>query len=130
METHLEADGHIMGNEVLLGWVFENLLKNSLASLSDSDTGMISISTSDLEEGHGGAVQVIMSDNGCGIPFKDQNRIFNPGFTTRRGGWGLGLTLSRRIVEEYHRGMIRLTASATGKGTTFTMQFPRREAGS
>jgi nitrogen-specific signal transduction histidine kinase len=127
IETHLEAEGYIMGNEVLLGWVFENMLKNSLASLSDTRGGLITISTSDLEEGHGGTVQIIVSDSGCGIPFRDQNRVFQPGFTTRRGGWGLGLTLSRRIVEEYHNGRIRLASSVTGRGTTFTIQFPRKE---
>ncbi len=130
IETHLEAEGFIMGNEVLLGWVFENMLKNSLASLSDTEGGLIKISTSDLEEGPGGTIQIIVADNGCGIPFRDQNRVFQPGFTTRRGGWGLGLTLSRRIVEEYHSGRIRLAASVTGRGTTFTMQFPRKGANS
>jgi signal transduction histidine kinase len=130
IETHLEARGLIRGNEVLLGWVFENMMKNSLASFADRGSGTITVSTGDLEEGRTGSIQVTVSDDGCGIPFKDQNRVFQPGFTTRRGGWGLGLTLSRRIVEEYHGGRIRLASSSTGRGTSFTMHFPRMEDGS
>lgn len=65
-----------------------------------------------------------MSDNGRGIPHRDQGRIFQPGFTTRRGGWGLGLTLSKRIVEEYHGGSIWLVASSPGKGASFGILIP------
>jgi len=126
ISTELSAEKLICGNHVLLGWVFENLLKNSLASLTDREDGRIVIISSDLEEANG-MVEVIIRDNGRGIPFRDQTRIFKPGFTTRRGGWGLGLTLTRRIVEEYHGGRVRLVSSAPGKGTTFSIIFPAKE---
>lgn len=69
-------------------------------------------------------VEILLSDDGKGIPFGDHGRIFSAGFTTRRGGWGLGLTLSKRIVEEYHGGRIRLVASSPGKGSVFSIQLP------
>lgn len=130
-ETSLEARLPAPISPILLGWVLENLIKNSLAALAGRADGVISISTADLQES-GGSVQILISDNGKGIPFRDQGHIFSAGFTTRRGGWGLGLTLCRRIVEEYHRGRIHLVASSPGKGTTFSIQIPadRGRAGS
>jgi len=107
--------------------VFENLIKNSLAALSKQDGGVISVSTRDLPDA-GGVVEILVADDGLGVPFRDQGRIFNAGFTTRRGGWGLGLTLSKRIVEEYHGGRIRLVASSPGKGTSFGIQLPAAAA--
>jgi signal transduction histidine kinase len=122
-QTQLEACRPVRLNVVLMGWVMENLFKNSLASLSDRRDGLITISTHDTPE-KGGMVEVLVSDNGRGISFLDQGRIFRAGFTTRRGGWGLGLALSRRIVEEYHDGRIRLVASSPGKGSCFSILLP------
>ncbi|MBD3370965.1 hypothetical protein GF402_11475 [Candidatus Fermentibacteria bacterium] len=116
--SHLDAEQRVMINPVLIGWVFENLLKNSLAAVQDRRQGRITVSTEDVEEGKG-MVRVLFEDNGCGINFKDQGKIFRPGFSTRTGGWGLGLTVSKRIVERYHGGSIRLKASSPGKGTVF-----------
>ena len=110
-------------NPVLIGWVIENLLKNSLASLAGTETGVIRIASRDIEESDG-LVELEVADNGRGIPFRDQKKVFGAGFTTRRGGWGLGLTLCRRIIEEYHGGRIHLAASSPGKGTTFIIQLP------
>jgi signal transduction histidine kinase len=122
-ETSLEAKRKVRLSPILLGWVLENLVKNALAALAGRNDGVISISTSDLQEG-GGSVEILLSDNGKGVPFRDQGKIFSAGFTTRRGGWGLGLTLCKRIVEEYHGGRIRLVASSPGKGSTFSVQIP------
>lgn len=127
-ETTLEAEHRVMLNQVLFGWVLENLVKNALSALRDSPAGFIALSTFDLPD-RGGMVEIRISDNGCGIPHRDHNRVFQPGFTTRRGGWGLGLTLSRRIVEEYHGGSLRLVASSPGKGTSFSILLPAVEEG-
>jgi len=74
----------------------------------------------------GKRVVVEISDNGRGIPRRDARRIFRPGFTTKKRGWGLGLSLARRIIEDYHRGSIILAASEPGKGSTFVIHLPRR----
>jgi len=123
LETELKSEYLIDLNRVLFSWVIENLLKNSIAALKETTGGIIRISTRDIQEGPG-LVEVEIADNGKGIPFADQKRIFKTGFSTRRGGWGLGLTLSRRIVEQYHNGSLRLEASSPGKGTTFIIRLP------
>lgn len=128
LETDLRSEQTVYLNRVLFGWVIENLLKNSLASLGSAKSGVIMITSRDIEEGPG-LVEIEIADNGKGIPFRDQKRIFNAGFSTRRGGWGLGLTLSKRIVDEYHDGSIRLRASSPGKGTTFTIVLPAAPKG-
>jgi hypothetical protein len=123
IETSLEAASAVDLNPVLLGWVFENLLKNAVAALSEQDEGLVTVTSKDVVEA-GGRVILVFTDNGRGIPFRDQGRIFQAGFTTRRGGWGLGLTLSRRIIEEYHGGSIRLASSSPGRGSTFVIELP------
>jgi len=124
IQTDLTSEKPVELNAVLFGWVVENLLRNSLASLGNAGRGMIRITSADLDEA-GGIVEVEFADDGRGIPHRDQKRIFRAGFTTRRGGWGLGLTLSRRIVEEYHRGSIFLKASSPGKGAVFVIRLPQ-----
>ncbi|MCD4846962.1 MAG: hypothetical protein K8R76_02080 [Candidatus Aegiribacteria sp.] len=128
LETDLCSEQIVYLNRVLFGWVVENLLKNSLSSLGSERSGMIMITSNDIEEGPG-LVEIEIADNGKGIAFRDQKKIFNAGFSTRRGGWGLGLTLSKRIIEEYHNGSIRLRASSPGKGTTFTIVLPAAPKG-
>lgn len=123
LETDLRSEQTVNLNRVLFGWVIENLLKNSLSSLGAEKAGVIMITSRDIEEGSG-IVEIEIADNGKGIPFRDQKKIFSAGFSTRRGGWGLGLTLSRRIIDEYHYGRIRLSASSPNKGTTFVIVLP------
>lgn len=123
LETDFESVYPVNLNKVLFSWVIENLLKNSIASFKETKDGVIKISTRDIQEGSG-LVEVEIADNGNGIPFSDQKKVFKAGFSTRRGGWGLGLTLSRRIVEQYHKGNLRLKASSPGKGTTFVIKLP------
>ena len=123
LETNFKSKFPVDLNVVLFSWVMENLLKNSITSLRDMKDGVIIISTRDVQEGIG-LVEVEIADNGKGIPFSNQKKIFGPGFSTRRGGWGLGLTLSKRIVEQYHQGNLRLKASSPGKGTTFIIELP------
>lgn len=113
----------ILLNEELYVWVVENLFKNSLEAV-DSKTGRITIKTCLSPSGK--RVIVEISDNGRGVPRRDARRIFRPGFTTKKRGWGLGLSLARRIIEDYHRGSIALAASEPGKGSTFVIHLPRR----
>jgi hypothetical protein len=121
METHLDSDRTAMVNAVLLDWVLENLIKNALAAVSDGQGSRIAVSTADTEDG---GIAITVEDDGKGIPYANQERIFSAGFTTRRGGWGLGLTLSRRIIEEYHGGRLRLVVSHPGQGSVFEITLP------
>jgi K+-sensing histidine kinase KdpD len=97
----------------LFDWVIENLLKNAL----DAMEGKGSI-TVDINEDSKG-VYIDVTDTGKGISKQNIARVFKPGFTTKKRGWGLGLSLSRRIIEQYHKGQIFVKNSETGKGTTF-----------
>ena len=105
----------------LLGWVFENLIKNSLDAIADNE-GRINIKGW-MDQGENSVV-ITFSDNGKGMSSKIRNQIFSPGFTTKRRGWGLGLALVKRIVEEYHKGSIKVTHTQPDKGTTFQIEFP------
>lgn len=108
-------------NAELIGWVIENLVKNAIDA-SDARTGRIDVTIHRRPESE--TVEISIKDNGRGISPADQKRIFAPGYTTRARGWGLGLTLARRIVEEYHGGRLELRSSVPGKGTEFVVSFP------
>jgi signal transduction histidine kinase len=97
----------------LFEWVIENLLKNALDAISGS--GAIDIYVSK----QGKKVYVDVKDSGKGIPSGKFNTVFRPGFSTKKRGWGLGLSLAKRIVEEFHGGKIFVKESSVGKGTTF-----------
>jgi signal transduction histidine kinase len=111
----------ILGNEELLEWVFENLIKNGLDALGDRE-GKIEISTRVRKSQK--FVEIYVKDTGKGIPPSHRQQIFRPGFTTKQRGWGLGLALTRRIVEDYHNGSLKLLDTRTGKGTTFSVRLP------
>ena len=100
-------------NRELFSWVLENLLKNSLDALGETG-GKITIACSM----RGNRIIVDVSDNGRGIEPRDRRHIFRPGFSTKTRGWGLGLSLARRIIEEYHGGRLYLKDSVPGQGTT------------
>ena len=106
-------------NIALFEWVVENLMKNALDALQ----GHGSITVTIGEDSKFAWVEV--SDTGKGIPKSKWKRIFEPGFTTKTRGWGLGLSLSRRIVEEYHKGRIAVVDSELGKGTTFRVTLKK-----
>lgn len=97
----------------LFDWVIENLLKNSLDAMEG--TGEIRINIENLPD----KVNIDLKDTGKGIPLAIQRKVFKPGFTTKKRGWGLGLSLSKRIIEQYHKGEIFVKSSDPGKGTTF-----------
>ncbi len=98
-------------NPILLGWVIENLVKNSADAMKGSGEITIRLTESATE------AYVDVEDTGKGIPRKDFKTIFKPGYTTRERGWGLGLSLSKRIVEEYHKGKIFVLRSEPGHGS-------------
>lgn len=104
----------------LFSWVIENLIRNSVDAI-ESNSGIIDIQVQETEK----EVIIDITDNGKGIPKSKQKNIFNPGFTTKRRGWGLGLTLSRRIIEIYHNGKIFLKSSEVNKSTTFRIMLKK-----
>ncbi len=109
-------------NADLLEWVLENLLKNALDAI-DKDNGLITISTG-VHESKRNRIFIDISDNGKGIRYGDRKKIFKPGFSTKKRGWGLGLNLARRIVEEYHKGHLTIKETRPGEGTTFRVELP------
>ena len=104
-------------NRDLFTWVLENLIKNALDSL-DGKPGRVDIR---LQYNPPGEVIVEVSDTGRGIPPQHRKNIFKPGFSTKKRGWGLGLSLAKRIVEDYHGGKLSLKDSQVGRGSTFRM---------
>ncbi len=105
-------------SEPLTEWVMENLIKNAVDAMEGD--GSIHVSTC-RETDH---AEIDITDTGKGISRKNQKNIFSPGFTTKKRGWGLGLTLAKRIIEEYHGGRIYVKNSEIDRGTTFTIELP------
>ncbi len=110
----------IVANADLLQWVFENLIRNSLDAI-DKENGVIEIDPRLHLKQH--QIVIRYKDNGQGIPRQNRNKIFRPGMTTKKHGWGLGLTLVKRIIEAYHHGRIRLIETSS-QGTTFEIVLP------
>lgn len=117
------ATGDVLFNQDLLGWVLENLIKNGIDALSEGK-GTITIG---LEDRPGGGAHILVSDTGKGIPARVGKRIFEPGFTTKKRGWGMGLALVKRIVTQYHGGRIRVQSTGP-HGTTFLVTLPPASA--
>lgn len=113
------APTEVMACTPLLEWVIENLIKNAV----DAMEGHGSIDVAILDNANSAVIEV--SDTGKGIARKNFKNVFNPGFTTKSRGWGLGLTLAKRIVEQYHRGRIFVARSTVGAGTTFRIELPK-----
>ena len=105
----------------LFAWVMENLTKNAV----DAMQGEGSIDVTVHPDDGGRMVLIDVRDTGKGIPHKNFKTVFNPGYTTKKRGWGLGLTLVKRIIEEYHGGKIYVKESEPGRGTTFRIELPR-----
>jgi signal transduction histidine kinase len=105
-------------NSELFEWVIENLMKNGLDAIEM--VGRVSVVA--YEESGYAVIDVI--DTGKGIERVNWKNVFRPGYSTKKRGWGLGLSLARRIVEDYHGGSLQLAASRTGEGTTFRIKLP------
>lgn len=106
-------------NKSLFNWVIENLIKNAVDAMDGK--GIISITLIDQPD----EVFIEISDTGKGIPKGKQKTVFNPGYTSKDRGWGLGLSLSRRIIQNYHKGKIFVQSSETNQGTTFKIVLPK-----
>ena len=116
---NLSDDDHgVMLSVALFEWVMENLTKNAVDAMDGA--GTITITTIGEKE----RVAIEINDTGKGISRKNFKNVFNPGFTTKKRGWGLGLTLVKRIIEEYHGGKIFVKDSEIGRGTTFRIELP------
>ena len=122
VEFSFKAPKHaipVMLNPELHSWTVENLVKNAIDAMKGKGRLDVSIEEKDR------FVKIKVSDSGKGIPKAQFRKVFEPGFTTKRRGWGLGLSLTRRIVEEYHKGKIKVLHSEIGKGTTMQASFKR-----
>ena len=114
-------EGEIMVNlnKQLYSWTIENLVKNAIDAMKGR--GKLTITISELED----TIMISVSDTGKGMPKKNFNKIFEPGYTTKKRGWGLGLSLTKRIIEDFHDGKIKVLHSEIGKGTTFQITLKR-----
>ncbi|CAM3788043.1 PAS domain-containing sensor histidine kinase [Flavobacterium cucumis] len=106
-------------NSALHSWTVENLVKNAIDAMRGK--GHLNIVISELDN----FVKISITDTGRGIPKNQFTKIFEPGFTTKKRGWGLGLSLTKRIVQEYHKGKIKVAHSELGKGTTMQISYKK-----
>ncbi|KUF45423.1 histidine kinase [Myroides marinus] len=107
-------------NKELHSWTIENLIKNAIDAMKGK--GKLDIHIQDTPK----AVNIFITDSGSGIPKKLLKKIFEPGYTTKKRGWGLGLSLTKRIVEDFQNGKIKVTQSEVGKGTTFCITYNKK----
>ncbi len=119
LDFELKGDIKINVSYTLFEWALENLLKNGVEALKGQPGSVL---LSGFQSG--GKVNIDVTDNGCGMPRSQWRNVFRPGFTTKERGWGLGLSLTRRIIEDVHGGRIYILDSAPDKGTTIRMQLP------
>jgi signal transduction histidine kinase len=117
METHDSNEVIAMISPPLFDWVIENLLKNALDAMEGKGEIHIDINQQEKE------IFIDVRDTGKGIAKYNLQKVFKPGFTTKKRGWGLGLSLSKRIIEEYHKGKLFVKQSEPGKGTTFRIEL-------
>jgi signal transduction histidine kinase len=113
VNTHGKNSINAKVSAPLFDWVIENLLKNGLDAMEGK--GYIRVDIKDEKKG----VIIDVTDTGKGIAKQNISKVFKPGFTTKKRGWGLGLSLSKRIIAQYHKGEIFVKQSEQGKGTTF-----------
>ena len=106
IKLNINKEFYLRGDYILLYWSLENLIKNSIDSIKGKN-GLITINVKDNDD----KIELKITDNGIGIKNKDRNKIFKPGYSTKNRGWGLGLSLSKRIIEDFHKGSISLIKS-------------------
>ncbi|MCS7000573.1 MAG: HAMP domain-containing sensor histidine kinase [Bacteroidota bacterium] len=117
---------HVHANPELLSWVLENLIKNAAEAIEHSN-GLIRIRVASVERYRRRPqrlIRITVSDTGKGMTPRIRRRAFVPGYTTKERGWGLGLALSKRIIEEYHRGRLFIASTAVQQGTTIVIELP------
>jgi len=113
LESSIDKDLKLLVNTQLLSWVIENLIRNAIDAIEGP--GFVKLELTD----QGKNIRLDVIDSGKGVPKAQQSAVFRPGFTTKKRGWGLGLSLAKRIVEDYHKGKISVQKSEIGKRTTF-----------
>ena len=125
IDFHTADVPHIPLNAELMGWAFEKLFKNAIDAIGRQD-GLISVVLDVVEADE--TIKITITDNGRGIRPEHQTRVFEPGFSTKKRGWGLGLAFVKRIVEDYHGGRIQVVESAEDKGTSFEIVLPMQDS--
>ena len=115
-------DKYVMINVELFEWVIENLIKNALDAI-EIKKGEIRFTITEDDKN----IFIEVADNGKGIDKKHRKDVFRPGYSTKRRGWGLGLSLSKRIIEDYHKGKIFVKQSVINEGTTFQITLIKGE---
>ena len=118
LDVSVPEDVTVPLNAELFEWVIENLVKNALDAI-ESNEGRIEITASRLD----GKIRIDVRDTGKGIDRRQWKNVFRPGYSTKKRGWGLGLSLAKRIVEDYHGGVLTLAQSRVGHGTTFRIEL-------
>ena len=116
----IDPDVKIKANGTLISWAVENLIRNGIDAIN-KENGKIEVALK--QDVH--YVKIHITDNGCGIPKKDWKNIFRPGFTTKNSGWGLGLSLCERIINDVHGGKVSVLASSIFEGTTFEIAISK-----
>ena len=117
IELNIDNEYFILGDDILIYWSIENLIKNSIDSIKDKK-GLININVKQTDD----YINIYITDNGIGINTKNKIKIFKPGYSTKIRGWGLGLSLSKRIIKDIHHGKIRLYKSNNNE-TVFLISF-------
>ena len=110
IKLNIDDDYFIMGDYILLYWSIENLIKNSIDAIK-SKRGLIDVKVEQIDK----YIKIYITDNGIGINNKNRNKVFKPGYSTKNRGWGLGLSLSKRIIKDLHNGEIKLDHSKNNK---------------
>jgi len=118
--NNIDPDVKIKANGTLISWAVENLIRNGIDAINN-ENGKIEVALK--QDVH--YVKIHITDNGCGIPKKNWKNIFRPGFTTKNSGWGLGLSLCERIINDVHGGKVSVLASSISEGTTFEIAISK-----
>lgn len=120
LETDIDESVRAMHNSALIEWVVENICKNAVDAMEGEGKLKVHLFAKN------GAVHIDITDTGKGIPSNQFKRIFEPGFSTKKRGWGLGLSLVKRIISEYHKGTVYVLDSKLNSGTTFRITIPEK----
>jgi len=118
--NNIDPDVKVKANGTLISWAVENLIRNGIDAI-DKENGKIEVALK--QDVH--YIKLHITDNGCGIPKKDWKNIFRPGFSTKNSGWGLGLSLCQRIINDVHGGKVSVLASNISEGTTFEIAISK-----
>jgi signal transduction histidine kinase len=115
-----KTEFYVSMNPALHSWTIENLMKNAIDAMKGK--GKLNLQIEEVED----SIKINVTDTGKGIPKNHFKRVFEPGFTTKKRGWGLGLSLTKRIVEDYHKGKIKVLKSEIGVGTTIQIIMKKK----